>query len=88
MIPTPCRGNVTVRSKHNMILGAGLAEILERCYSGSLGRLNVLPRQTGKAEPVHGPAALCGRNAPCPCGSRRKYKVCCKRVGRVTAHGW
>ena len=23
------------------------------------------------------------RNAPCPCGSGRKYKVCCGRVGRV-----
>ena len=28
-----------------------------------------------------------GRNAPCPCGSGRKYKNCCLRKEAVTALG-
>ena len=27
-----------------------------------------------------------GRNAPCPCGSGRKYKVCCLRANREAEH--
>ena len=31
-----------------------------------------------------GPAASTSRNAPCPCGSGKKYKRCCGRTGRAT----
>jgi preprotein translocase subunit SecA len=30
-----------------------------------------------------GKAAKVGRNAPCPCGSGKKYKKCCGRPGAV-----
>ncbi len=29
-----------------------------------------------------------GRNDPCPCGSRRKYKVCCERKGSDGKGDW
>jgi preprotein translocase subunit SecA len=32
-----------------------------------------------KKEPIRNRAARVGRNEPCPCGSGRKYKVCCMR---------
>lgn len=33
-----------------------------------------------KAEDVDGPAGSpIGRNAACPCGSGKKFKVCCRR---------
>lgn len=32
--------------------------------------------------PAVRPGAKVGRNAPCPCGSGRKYKKCCEAVGR------
>jgi SEC-C motif len=32
------------------------------------------------AKPAHRPDAAIARNAPCPCGSRRKYKRCCGRA--------
>ena len=31
--------------------------------------------------------ARTGRNEPCPCGSRRKYKECCGRIGLRAPHG-
>jgi preprotein translocase subunit SecA len=34
-----------------------------------------------KAEPVRNTGKKVGRNDPCPCGSGRKYKVCCLRKG-------
>lgn len=30
--------------------------------------------------PVAGKSAPVGRNAPCPCGSGRKFKKCCRRA--------
>ena len=32
-----------------------------------------------RAEPVRNAGRKVGRNDPCPCGSGRKYKVCCMR---------
>ena len=32
-----------------------------------------------KKEPIRNRAEKVGRNEPCPCGSGRKYKVCCMR---------
>ena len=34
---------------------------------------------TLSAEPVHRADPKVGRNAPCPCGSGKKYKKCCLR---------
>jgi len=33
-----------------------------------------------RREPDRRPSAKIGRNDPCPCGSGRKYKVCCLRL--------
>jgi hypothetical protein len=33
------------------------------------------------SETVTRPSARVGRNAPCPCGSGRKFKQCCLRMG-------
>lgn len=34
-----------------------------------------------KPQPIHRESIRIGRNAPCPCGSGKKYKNCClKRV--------
>ncbi len=38
-------------------------------------------RTEKKAEPVRNLGKKVGRNDPCPCGSGRKYKVCCLRKG-------
>ena len=35
-----------------------------------------LLKKTPKAEPIHAEKAP-DRNAPCPCGSGKKYKKCC-----------
>jgi len=34
---------------------------------------------SGKKKPVKRPGAKIGRNDPCPCGSGKKYKICCLR---------
>ncbi len=34
-----------------------------------------------KPEPLRNTGKKVGRNDPCPCGSGRKYKVCCMRKG-------
>jgi len=33
---------------------------------------------SGKPKPVKRPGSRIGRNDPCPCGSGRKYKKCCR----------
>jgi preprotein translocase subunit SecA len=38
------------------------------------------PPEMPKAEPVVSDAPRIGRNAPCPCGSGKKYKACCGAV--------
>lgn len=35
----------------------------------------------GKGQTLRGPETKLGRNDPCPCGSGRKYKKCCMRLG-------
>ena len=34
-----------------------------------------------KQEPIRNRSAKVGRNDPCPCGSGKKYKNCCMRMG-------
>ncbi len=36
-----------------------------------------LEKASGKPKPITRPGSKIGRNAPCPCGSGRKYKKCC-----------
>ena len=36
-----------------------------------------------KSEPIRNRGAKVGRNDPCPCGSGKKYKVCCMRKGEA-----
>ena len=51
-----------------------------RAADGYLRRLDhVVARnlRTALARLLVPPKAECGRNQPCPCGSGRKYKVCC-----------
>ncbi len=36
-----------------------------------------------RPEPIRNRAAKVGRNDPCPCGSGKKYKVCCMRKGEA-----
>jgi preprotein translocase subunit SecA len=38
-------------------------------------------KTSGKAEPVHSVYDGVGRNAPCPCGSGKKFKMCHGRTG-------
>ena len=48
-------------------------------------RLRRLPEASaGQAEPERPMPAVSqkvGRNEPCPCGSGKKYKQCCGRIG-------
>lgn len=30
-------------------------------------------------EPIHADKGAAGRNAPCPCGSGKKFKACCMK---------
>lgn len=55
--------------------------LLERAEDEDDGRLHLL-RHLAAASP---PPVHVGRNAPCPCGSGRKYKQCC--LGRPRAAG-
>lgn len=36
-------------------------------------------RTAATVKPIRNPGARIGRNAPCPCGSGRKFKHCCMR---------
>ena len=36
--------------------------------------------QTAQLAPIQNDAPRVGRNDPCPCGSRRKFKRCCGRA--------
>ena len=38
-----------------------------------------------KAEPIRNKEQRVGRNDPCPCGSGKKYKLCCAKRGRGAA---
>ncbi|MBI3939519.1 MAG: SEC-C domain-containing protein, partial [Acidobacteria bacterium] len=57
----------------------GLRYVIWRQAPRAHSRLDVdldIPRQRGRHKPGRGSA---GRNAPCPCGSGRKYKRCCAK---------
>ena len=41
----------------------------------------------GKIEPIRNRGQKVGRNDPCPCGSGKKYKLCCMRKGGGGAAG-
>jgi hypothetical protein len=43
----------------------------------ALGRYVRALREAFEIKPIRNPGARIGRNAPCPCGSGRKYKHCC-----------
>lgn len=45
--------------------------------AGDTFRLSILPRNAGVAKT--------GRNEPCPCGSGRKYKMCCGKLALPVA---
>ena len=49
---------------------------LERKRERELEHLNMIGGDT-TAEPAQRKADKVGRNAPCPCGSGKKYKKCC-----------
>ncbi|MBL9122032.1 MAG: SEC-C domain-containing protein [Planctomycetaceae bacterium] len=40
--------------------------------------------ETKKIEPIRNRQEHVGRNDPCPCGSGKKFKNCCMRVGRAS----
>jgi len=46
-------------------------------YQHWLGRRKPLDPHLDEGEPHPGRGAKVGRNAPCPCGSGKKYKKCC-----------
>jgi hypothetical protein len=48
--------------------------------AGAIGR-KLYARQVGTPAPVgHDRGPACRRNEPCPCGSGRKAKKCCRRA--------
>lgn len=49
-------------------------------FVGALGKayLEAVSAAGGKPKPIQLPASKIGRNDPCPCGSGKKYKKCCK----------
>lgn len=47
-----------------------MRQVLGVALSGLLEGSHLAPGQRT-------PGIVCGRNAPCPCGSGRKFKACC-----------
>jgi hypothetical protein len=43
------------------------------------GEIDLVPPSQEKAEPFRSSGAKIKRNAPCPCGSGKKYKNCCMK---------
>ena len=54
-----------------------------RVLAGYLRALSAayLDATSDRPKPVTRPAAKIRRNDPCPCGSGKKYKKCCQRLG-------
>jgi hypothetical protein len=48
-------------------------------FDRSIWNATPLPQHRFRPQPIPEP----GRNQPCPCGSRRKYKHCCARVPQL-----
>jgi uncharacterized protein YecA (UPF0149 family) len=53
--------------------------------SGKRRNLLVRPLGSGPRGTVRG-GRECERNAPCPCGSKLKYKACCRKKGLRFVH--
>ncbi|HHW95551.1 MAG TPA: preprotein translocase subunit SecA [Mogibacterium sp.] len=79
--------NVTVRTRttrRNVVSGK-LSAAKEEYKDDGRGQAENLPQsapqadKTGKQETVRRETPKVGRNAPCPCGSGKKYKNCCGR---------
>ena len=74
------------------IVGAFLAALEGQGRLGGGRALGAFARALRKASeessgpvvsPIRRGASRLGPNDPCPCGSGRKYKKCCKRLGRT-----
>jgi SAM-dependent methyltransferase len=70
---------------HSALLGAGYAPqpdarfvdcIHPWLYAGMVEQVQALQRRLMQVQRSAGPAPQAGRNAPCPCGSGKKYKHC------------
>ena len=50
---------------------------------GTDNRLSTIRTSQGdvRVDPIRNRGLRVGRNDPCPCGSGKKYKVCCMRKG-------
>ncbi|EMI53549.1 SecA Wing and Scaffold domain protein [Rhodopirellula sallentina SM41] len=73
---------VDARARHDDAHEAGASARIgsdtaaQRAASGSEGRGD---GEEVKPEPIRKDEPRIGRNAPCPCGSGKKYKSCCMR---------
>jgi uncharacterized protein len=65
------------QEKHAELMIAGCAGI----YRYFLGSRGLAPADLRPAEPVRRSGPKVGRNDPCPCGSGRKFKLCCGAGG-------
>jgi preprotein translocase subunit SecA len=63
-----------MRASHDSTLGLGYQANREP-VAGANGAPGEQPQRAGKPQPVQVGAKV-GRNAPCPCGSGKKYKQC------------
>jgi len=71
---------------YDMATEKGIATYMEDYNRGLMGDAKSAPELEGRArEPRRREAGTGGepfRNAPCPCGSGRKYKKCCGKKAR------
>jgi tetratricopeptide (TPR) repeat protein len=76
---------LTARCRNEMV-SAGFGDIQEaRALANVMGRqiwnATPLPSNDWRPQPIAAP----GRNDPCPCGSGRKFKQCCAKLGELPA---
>ncbi len=70
---------VETKAIHEKAQGASeIAKQQQQAIEGSQGG-------DQKTEPIRNRGEKVGRNDPCPCGSGRKYKNCCKGQGRIAS---
>jgi len=63
-------------------LEANLAEFERAVRTGDPhGHAHAAPAGAPPARPIVNRAPKVGRNDPCPCGSGKKFKACCARLG-------
>jgi len=74
-----------MESQHNLarvamalavLAGDGLPDLTSRGTGNCNRRNHYCGADDNGGRPIEAPARP-GRNAPCPCGSRRKFKACC-----------